>query len=116
MVDYTPLIGNIGEKSYKAHLSVAWKEVFQAPLVIERIRPKLVAEPRFAEVSVDSTQQFSAYGGGGRNKYSFGQNASGGSITSDGLYTPGSVVGAVDKIVVTDRFGMTAEAVVEVNA
>jgi len=114
----TPTSGTIGEKSFKARVTVTWKEVFQAPLSsdsLRRIRPTLRIEPRYVETEASLSTQFSSYGGGGRSRYEMLVNGSGGNITADGLYTAGATSGTVDKVKVTDRFGATSTATIEIN-
>ena len=113
----TQTTGNVGERSFKARVSVAWKEVFQAPLVgdkLRHLRPQLRVEPHYLDTSFGESKQFAAYGGGGRYEFSLSSAGSGGTITSSGLYVAGGSVG-VDRILVSDQFEAEASALAEVQ-
>lgn len=58
--------------------------------------------------SSSNTQQFSEVGGLGPFAYALTTNNSGGSCTSDGLYTPGVTASVQDVVTVTDTTGVTA--------
>ena len=110
----TPTSGKVGEMSFKAHIMLRWKEVFQAPLSVVRIRPALRIEPRYDNVAPYGGLQLKAYGGGGGYGFSLSGQAHG-SITPDGYYSAGGEVGAVDYIVVKDQFNNQAKALVEIE-
>jgi hypothetical protein len=110
----TLVSGTVGEMSFKARIMLKWKEVFQAPLTVHRIRPALRVEPRSSNVAPYGNLQFIAGGGGGGYGFSLVAPANG-SITPDGYYTAGATVGSVDYITLKDRFNNQAKALVEVE-
>lgn len=71
--------------------------------------------PATTQVVSTQTRLFTGYGGYGTYVFSIAVNNSGGSINAaSGLYTAGAVTSVVDTIRVTDAFGNTATASVQV--
>ncbi|QQS40629.1 MAG: carboxypeptidase regulatory-like domain-containing protein [Acidobacteriota bacterium] len=76
---------------------------------------QLGISPQSANLPSAGTQTFSATGGQPPYTFSLAVNNSGGSLISDtGVYTAGSTAGVTDTIRVTDAFGATADATVNV--
>ncbi|QQS31911.1 MAG: carboxypeptidase regulatory-like domain-containing protein [Acidobacteriota bacterium] len=75
----------------------------------------LSISPETVSLYRNQTQTFTAGGGFAPRTFSFVQNNSGGSInSSNGLYTAGNTMNVTDTIRVTDAFGSTADATVNV--
>lgn len=70
--------------------------------------------PSVAGVQTGQTQTFTAGGGFAPYTFSIPTNNSGGSINGAGVYTAGPTFGVTDTIRVTDAFGGTADATVNV--
>lgn len=78
--------------------------------------PALLVSPAIVVLEATSTRQFTAVGGAGSGYvFALDANGSGATITSDGVYTAGVVVGT-DVVRVTDAVGATASATVHVVA
>jgi hypothetical protein len=107
--------GKVGERSFKAWVTVTWKEVFQAPIKVVRVRPALRVEPHYESVPPFGQQQFAALGGGGGYHFSLLSSESGAYVSHDGAYMAGMTPG-VDRILVRDQFNIEATAMVEVKA
>ncbi|HEY1954379.1 MAG TPA: SBBP repeat-containing protein [Polyangiaceae bacterium] len=77
----------------------------------------LTIAPPLATVLAGKSATFTASGGAGGYAFSFGTNASGGSVgASTGLYTAGTKAGVVDVVQVADAAGHVAQARVTVPA
>ncbi len=77
--------------------------------------PPLTITPSVVDVPAGTNQIFTAGGGFPPYTFSLALNNSGGTIgATTGSYTAGSVIGASDTVRVTDAFGGTADAVVNV--
>lgn len=75
----------------------------------------MILSPTTSSVPTGNSQQFTGLGGYGVYVYSFQTNNSGGSIDpSTGAYTAGGVGSVTDTLKVTDAFGNTATATVQV--
>lgn len=76
----------------------------------------MAVSPSSAAVTHLLTQQFTNLGGYAPITYSLQSNPSGGSINAtSGVYTAGSTTGVTDVVKLTDAFGNTATANVQVN-
>jgi hypothetical protein len=71
--------------------------------------------PTSASVAPLATQQFTAIGGYGSYTWALTTNASGGSVSSSGLYTAGSTANTTDVVTATDAFGNTVTATITVT-
>jgi len=78
--------------------------------------PNIVVTPSNATVNPRGQVQFTVSGGAAPYTFAITTNASGGTITSSGLYTAGSTGGVTDVVTVTDANGATANATVVVNS
>ncbi len=77
----------------------------------------LVISPLSANVPAGATQTFTASGGSPNYTFSITTNNSGAAINpTTGVYTAGTTAGAVDTVRVTDAFGSTADATVNVSS
>ncbi len=77
---------------------------------------RLVVTPSFTGTAPGGQITFAATGGQPDYVFSMIQDASGGGITTDGVYSAGPVGDQVDTILVTDHYGATAKAAVQVSS
>jgi hypothetical protein len=89
--------------------------IIDAYAVLVAFNP-LTVSPTTASVVAGGQQTFTASAGAGIYTWSLSTNNSGGSITSTGSYTAGSIAGVSDTVSVADSLGALATATVFVTA